>query len=184
MIKWLRDIALAARTVLVSPSYVALFVVFWAVVLTLFLAISRSSVLGYVLTSGQFTAVGKLRFVGEMYGNFFAYLLSPVVLTAFVFTILAAFNVTLLVYMARVMQLHAGGRGSAGAAGAMIASHVLSCGSSLLAPFFSALAGSSAYNDPGRLEVAAVFGLVLNLVGLVLLVRSTASVARHIRHMQ
>ena len=180
---WARDITRASKLALSKPGYVGLFVASWFAVLTLFLLISRSSVLAYVLLSSQFDAAGKLSFLAQVYANFFFYVTAPIVFTAFAFTLLAALNITLLVYMARVMERRVSSKSSASAAAAVIASHVLSCGSSLLAPFFSALAGSSAYNDPGRLQVVAVFGVLLNMVGLVLILRSTAKVARHINDM-
>ena len=183
MITWIRNITTASKVVFRDKGYFGVLALSWVITLTLFLLISRSSVLAYVLLGGQFDAAGKLTFMAQIYTNFFAYIASPIVFTAFVFTALAALNVTLLVYMTRKMQRRVSGKGSLGAAGAVIMSHVLSCGSSLLAPFFSALAGSSAYNDPGRLQVAAVFGVFLNLVGLVLILRSTAGVARHINEM-
>lgn len=180
MIDWVRDIVAASRIALTTSSYMSLLVICWAGVLTLFLLLSRSSVIVHVLTSNQYDGPGKLGFLASVYLNFFIYIASPVVFTAVIFTLLAGLNITLLIYLTRIMQRQASNKGTVGAAGALLASHVLSCGSSLLAPFFSALAGSGAYNDPGRLQVAGIFGLVLNVVGLILILRSTASVARHI----
>jgi len=182
MITWLRNIIAASKITFRNKAYAGVFAASWLITLTLFLLISRSSVIVYVLLSPQYTLLMKLVFYGDIYRNFFAYLAMPIVYTAFAFTLLAALNITLLIYMARAMQQQGSRRGSAGAAGAVIASHVLSCGSSLLAPFFSALAGSNAYSDPGRYAVAAAFGIILNLVGLILILRSSSGVARHILH--
>lgn len=181
---WLRTITTASKIAFQSKGYLGVLFLSWLAVLTLFLGLSRSSVIAYMLLNPQFSALTKLTFLWDIYRNFFAYLFSPLVFTAFLFTVLAALNITLLMYMARAMERRASAKGSLGAAGAVIASHVLSCGSSLLAPFFSALAGSSAYNDPTRLQIAGLFGLTLNLVGLILITRSTTSVARHIASMR
>jgi hypothetical protein len=182
MITWLRKITAASRIVFRNRAYAWVLALAWLITLTLFLLISRSSVIVYMLLSNQFSVATKLSFMWSVYRNYFTYLASPIVFTAFVFTLLAALNITLLIYMARALQQRGSRAGSAGAAGAVIVSHVLSCGSSLLAPFFSALAGSSAYNDPGRYAVAAGFGTILNIVGLILILRSTSGVAAHILH--
>ena len=69
--------------------------------------------------------------------------------------------------------------GGAGSVAAIVGSHCIACGGSLLAPFISVIAGSGAFFSAARINTAITISVLINVIAIILIVRSTLKVASH-----
>lgn len=150
----------------------------WFITLSFFLWVTKVNLLAYILTQSGLNAAGKAIFILGAYVNFFSYIASPVALTSLIFSVLAAINITLLIYFAEGAQRTGAVKGNAGALVAVVGSHCLTCGGSLAAPIITALAGTGTYFSAERFATGQILASGANILGIVLMLYSIRGVVR------
>lgn len=151
----------------------------WITVLWLFTYLLNLNLFGYIFANTALSFVDKLAFVFQSFANTFANLDNPRSLSLAVFSFLATVNILLMVRLFRERRSKAGltKTGSATVV-ALIGSHCVACGGSLLAPFITALAGSGSVFSSARITTGIIVSTLINIVGIVLITRSTIQLVR------
>lgn len=172
----------ATKQVLSSRPYLIRFMLFWFATITVFIWLVNINLLAYILSSPVLSASGKVAFIGSAYVNYFKYLDNPAALSSVIFSLLAALNFTLLLYAWREGKRRSNmSKSDAGAFTAMIGSHCISCGTSLVAPLVTAVAGSGAYFSAERANAGIMLATAANILGIALVLWSIHKVARRIK---
>lgn len=166
--------------ILKQRPYFSIFLLLWFITISLFLWMININLLAYILSSPVLTPVGKLDFIIDAYVSSFN-ISSPVNLTRFIFSFLLAINLTLLVFLWRVGKQRLGAvKSNSGALVALVGSHCIACGTSLVAPLITALAGSGAYFSAERFAATQLLAAGANFLGIILMAWSIKGVVRHI----
>lgn len=161
--------------------YLGYFLLMWFGAITIFLWLVNINLLAYIIGSPVLTAIGKLEFIATAYGNFFV-LNNPITLSRLMFSILLAVNLTLLIFVWRAGKQRSGAISSnSGALAAMVGSHCIACGTSLVAPLISALAGSTAYLSAERFAVGQMLATGANILGIILVIWSIKGISKRIK---
>ncbi len=170
------------KQVLGSKPYLWRFALIWFATVTVFIWLININLLVYILSSPVLDGAGKLSFIGGAYVNYFKYLNNPVALSSVIFSLLVALNFTLLIYLWREGKRRSSmAISNAGAFAAMLGSHCISCGTSLVAPLITAVAGPSAYFSAERANAGILLATAANVLGIALVVWSIHAVAGRIR---
>lgn len=157
----------------------------WMATLGLFLWIASPNLYAYMLSNSRLAVLEKISFVLSVYPNFFNTLSSPLSVSILILTFVAALNFVIIFEVSRVNRSRRAARQGGGAVTAMLVSHGLSCGSSLLvAPLVTALAGSGNYFSGSRSLVAQTLGLLVNIVAILILARSLRKIAGELTVLQ
>ena len=170
------------KRVLAQRPYLVRFLLLWFATVTTFIWLININLLAYILSSPVLSGSGKVAFIASTYVNFFKYLDNPVALSSAVFSLLVALNFTLLLFLwkegkrRKIMSTS-----NAGAFAAMIGSHCISCGTSLVAPLITAVAGPSAYFSAERATTGLLFATAANVLGIALVLWSIHQVAKRIQ---
>lgn len=170
------------KQILRTRPYFRYFLLLWFLTVTLFIWLININLLAFVLTAPVFTAVERADFILSAYANFFRYLNNPVALSSVIFSILVAVNFTLIVFLWREgkQRVKTAG-GNVGAFVSMVGAHCVSCGTSLVAPLVTALAGSGAYFSAERFAATQMLATGANLLGITLILWSTKRTIKRIR---
>ncbi len=170
------------KQVLSTRSYLWRFLVIWFATVTVFIWLININLLAYILSSPVLDAAGKLNFIAGAYVNYFKYLNNPVALSSVVFSLLVAINFTLLIYLWWERKRRSNIiKSNAGAFAAMLGSHCISCGTSLIAPLITAVAGPGAYFSAERANAGILLATAANVLGIALVLWSIHKVTGHIR---
>ncbi|HSH55473.1 MAG TPA: hypothetical protein VK983_01445 [Candidatus Limnocylindrales bacterium] len=170
------------RQVLGSKPYLLRFVLIWFATVTVFIWLININLLAYILTSPVLGAAGKLSFIASAYANYFKYLNNPVALSSVIFSLLVALNFTLLIYLWREGKRKSKMvKSNAGAFVAMLGSHCISCGTSLVAPLITAVAGPSTYFSVERANAGILLATAANTLGIALVLWSIHKIVGRIR---
>lgn len=153
------------RTVIIvlsQPSYGFLALGVALVVLTLLIWLFDSAQLVYVFGLDQPMAL-KWQFFFSAYRNTFIYLDNPIVFTRLIFSLLAGITVALAMYTRHQTPKKQFRKGADGGVAALIGAGCVTCGTSLLAPFFAI------FGVALTTTAAAWLGIAANSIGIVLL---------------
>ncbi len=173
------------RIILNRPGYKLLWLKVWVVVLFLFLWVPRINLLAYIFTQAPISFVDKITYVFKDFATQLASITNPVILSMFIFSILTAFSIVLLIFMVRTGRLmnsetRTNRRVHAGVAIAAIGSHILSCGGTLLlAPIIPALAGSSTILGGPGVTINLWLATTANLAGITLVLIAINRTCKH-----
>lgn len=170
------------KRVLEQWHYLIRFLLLWFATVTIFIWLINVNLLAYILSSPALDIAGKLEFISSAYVNYFKYLDNPVALSSVIFSLLVALNFTLLVFLWREgKRRNAMATSNAGAFTAMIGSHCISYGTSLVAPLITAVAGPSAYFSAERANAGQLLATAANVLGICIVLWSIHYVAKRIR---
>lgn len=171
-----------AKQVLSSRTYLFRFLLLWFATITVFIWLININLLAYILSSPVLTAGGKIAFIANAYANYFKYLDNPVALSSVIFSLLVALNFTMLMYLWKEgKRRDAMAKSNAGAFVAMIGSHCVSCGTSLVAPLITAVAGSGAYFSAERANAGLLLATAANVLGIALVMWSVHRLTKRIQ---
>lgn len=174
----------ASRHIFSSRAYVARFFLLWFATITVFIWLININLLAYILKSPALSPGGKLVFIGNAYVNYFKYLDNPVALSSVIFSLLVALNFTLLLYLWKERKRRNSiVKNNAGVFAAMIGSHCISCGTSLVAPLITAVAGSGAYFSAERANAGILLATTANVIGIALVLWSIQKVSKGIQRL-
>ncbi|MBA3757511.1 hypothetical protein H0X09_01445 [Candidatus Saccharibacteria bacterium] len=169
-----------AKQILKRRPYFRYFLLFWFIAISIFLWLVNINLLAYILSSPSLTTVGKFGFIFDTYITFFN-IGNPVNLSRLVFSLLLAINLMLLVFMWRSSKQRLGAvKSNSGALVAMVGSHCVSCGTSIVAPLVTALAGSGAYFSAERFAATQLLATGANILGIILIAWSIRGINRRI----
>lgn len=154
------------------------FILVWWLTLSFFLWVTKVNLLVYILSQSSLNQVNKLVFIIGVYVSLFTYIANPVALTSLIFSLLAATNITLLIHFAKLAKQADVARVNAGALVAVIGSHCLSCGGSLVAPIIAAIAGTGTYLSAERFTAGQFLATGANILGIILMLYSIRGVVR------
>lgn len=170
------------KNVLTVKRYTFYLLLIWFATVTVFIWLVNLNLLSYILSSPLLTSAGKAIFVIEAYFNYFRYLDNPVALSSIIFSFLVALNFTLIVFLWKQTKKRSSSLGTnAGTFVAMVGSHCISCGTSLIAPLVTAFAGSGAFFSAERAFAGQAISTVANILGIALVVWSIRTVTHRIR---
>lgn len=170
------------KQVLRNKRYLLYFFLLWFVTVTVFIWLININLLAYVLNSPDLTTTVKIGFISSSYVNYFKYLNNPVALSSVIFSVLVAVNFTLLIFLWKEGKQRSNlARSNAGAFAAMIGSHCISCGTSLVAPLITAFAGSGAFLSAERATTSIVIATGANILGIIIILWSIKGVVKRIR---
>jgi len=150
----------------------------WLATLWSFFYITNLGLFNEILNNSQLSGYEKFSFLLESFTNIFRFITDPKVLSVVVFSLIAAINLKLMWAVIKRRQRRGLAGSSVGSGVALIGSHCLACGGSLLAPFITTLAGSGAYFSSARITTAIYLSIVINLVGVVVIGFATVRLAR------
>ncbi len=177
------------RAMLEVPGYRLRLLVVWLVILFLFLWLPRINLLAYIFTQAPLNATDKASYIFKDFGQQVGSLTNPIVLSTFVFSLLAALSVVLLIFMVRTgkrlnTKSAINKKAYAGIATAAIGSHVLSCGGTLLlAPLLPALAGTGVVLGGPGVTINLWLATAANLAGSALVLVAIVRTSRHLSNM-
>lgn len=168
------------KKVLKTRPYFRYFLLLWFITTSIFLWLVNLNLLAYIASSPVLTPFGKIDFIFDTYTSFFT-LDNPVSLSRLIFSLLLAINLTLLVFLWRAGKQRLGVvKSNSGALVAMIGSHCIACGTSLVAPLVTALAGSGAYLSAERFAATQLLATGANVLGIILIAWSIKGIVRRI----
>lgn len=176
----MKSFSLIKKVIRTRP-YLRYFLLLWFITISIFLWLVNLNLLAYILSSPVLTPLGKVDFIFDTYFSFFTFD-NPVSLSRLIFSLLLAINLTLLVFLWRAGKQRLGVvKSNSGALIAMIGSHCVACGTSLVAPLVTALAGSGAYLSAERFAATQLLATGANILGIILIVWSIRGVTKRIR---
>lgn len=168
------------KQILKLRPYSRYFLLIWFITVSVFLWLVNIDLLAYILSSPVLTFIGKIDFIIEAYLNFFK-IDNSISLSRAIFSFLLAINLTLLVFLWRVGKQRLGiVKSNSGALLAMVGSHCVACGTSLVAPLITALAGSGAYFSAERFAATQLIATGANAFGIILVAWSIRGVIKRI----
>ena len=168
------------KQILKRRPYFRYFLLLWFITISIFLWLVNVNLLAYILSSPILTPIGKINFILDTYFDFFT-IDNPVSLSRLAFSLLLAINLTLLVFLWRVGKQRLGAvKSNSGALVAMIGSHCVACGTSLVAPLITALAGSGAYFSAERFAATQLLATGANILGICFILWSIRGIAKRI----
>lgn len=170
------------KQVLGSRPYLIRFLLLWFATVTVFIWLININLLAYILISPVLGVSGKISFIVNAYANYFRYLDNTVALSSVIFSLLVALNFTMLLYLWKENKRRSAlSKSNAGAFAAMIGSHCISCGTSLVAPLITAVAGPSAYFSAERANAGLLLATGANVLGIALVLWSIHQIAKRIQ---
>lgn len=178
------------KDVLRKPGYKLLLLGTWIAVFTIFLWLPQVNLLAYIVTEAPLGFIDKMSFLLGYYSRILTEITHPIVLTMFVFSILTAVSIVLLIFMLRIarqaqMNAELHGKAYAATAGSVFGSHLLSCGGTiLLAQLFPALSGSSAMLGGSGSTANTWLAVTANLVGIAIVVYTIRKISKDTTGMQ
>lgn len=169
------------KQILWQKRYFRYFLILWFLTITTFLWLINVNLLIYILSQPVLTVFGKLQFIASTYRSFFIFT-NPIALSRFVFSLLLAINLTLLLFAWFATRQRKGMISSnSGSLAAMVGSHCISCGTSLVAPLITVLSGSGAYFSAERASSTVLLATGANILGIILVTWSIKGIAARIR---
>lgn len=169
------------KQILKRRPYFRYFLLLWFITISIFLWLVNINLLAYILGSPVLTPFGKIDFIFDIYLNFFK-IDNPVNLSRAVFSLLLAINLTLLIFVWRAGKQRLGAvKSNSGALVAMVGSHCVACGTSIVVPLVTALAGSGAYFSAERFAATQLLATGANLLGVILIAWSIKGITKRIR---
>ena len=163
--------------VLAEPAYTALAAVLFIPVLWIFTYIAQLGAFAHVLTL-EIPLWSRLLYVAESALGLFARMDDPLAVSLIVFSVLATLNIVLLVARYRRGRSARPSASSTGAASiAVIGGHCVACGSSLLTPLITALAGSGLFVGVASEDITFWTTFTVNVVALGLVLHATLRLA-------
>jgi hypothetical protein len=170
----------ATVSVIKKPRYLVLLFFTWILSLWLFVYITNLNLFYYIWVSSGLTLGEKASFTVDSFTSILTSLSNLVALSIFIFSFFAALNITMLIHLLRNRQkLKLRSVGGTGSVAALVGSHCIACGGSLLAPFISVIAGSGAFFSVARINTAITISVLINIVAIILIARSTLKIASH-----
>lgn len=168
------------QQILKRKAYFRYLLLLWFSSVSIFLWLVNINLLAYILVSPVLSVADKLDIIFNVYISFFTindlFTLSRVVLS-----LLVAVNFTLMVFLWKAgRQRSVVVKNNSGALVAMIGSHCVACGTSLLAPLVTALAGSGTYLSSERFAATQLLATGVNILAIVLVIWSAEGIARRI----
>ncbi|PLS81791.1 hypothetical protein CYG49_01460 [Candidatus Saccharibacteria bacterium] len=168
------------KQILKQRRYFLSFLLLWFITISVLLWLVNINLLAFILTSPVLTLADKLDFIFDAYINFFT-INNPINLSRFIFSVLLAINLTLLVFLWQVGSQRLGFvKSNSGALVVIIGSNCVACGTSIVAPLVTAIAGSGAYFSAERFAATQLIVTAANILGIVLIVWSIKGIARRI----
>lgn len=170
----------AIARVIRHPRYSLLLIGLWVFAFWLFVYITNLNLFYYIWFSSGWFFSEQLSFMISSFTSIVTSLSNLVVFSIFIFSFFAALNVTMLIHLLKnrhgMKMNHVGGAGSIAA---IVVSHFITCGGSLLAPAITLIAGSGAFLSAARINTATTISVLINIIAIVLIVRSTLKIAAH-----
>ena len=156
------------------------FAVVWLVTLWLFFYILNIDLFTSIVQNPTLSVSDKLGFLIDSFTNLFRYLNDPRVMSTMVFSLIAAINFILMwAVFRRKQKVSKSSMSSAvGSGAALIGSHCIACGGSLIAPFITTLVGSGAIYSAERVNAAIFISVVINIIGIIIIGLATRKLIR------
>lgn len=175
----LRQLTLVTIAIMRQKYYLLLFVFIWLATLWIFMYFTSFDVFIYVFQNPSLDIWSKIIFALESITNIFKNITNPLAFSIILFSLLAAVNILIMTYLLRnKTKARVDKRTSAATVAALVGSHCVTCGGSLLAPVLTALAGSGAYFSSARANWGLVISLLVNAFGMILIIHSTGRLAK------
>lgn len=162
-------------SVLRRPSYLLLAVVVAAVVMGVLLWLLNFNLLVYILTNSLLSPLEKAKFVLDGYASIFTNFEVFSAASIAMIAVLMGVTVATAAYIGRSQALSTGKRGSFAMVAALIGSGCAVCGTSILGPLLSILAGGAAAS------LASTIGYAANILSIGLLSYSLVGLASQVR---
>ncbi|HIA91611.1 TPA: hypothetical protein EYO12_00655 [Candidatus Saccharibacteria bacterium] len=154
----------------------------WIGTLWIFQYATSFSLFSHILTNNALNIFEKLSFFLDSITNLFRYSSDPRAASIIVFSFIAAINFFLMVRAYRNKQAIKNKRaGTASTLGALIGTHCVACGGSLLAPLVTTIAGSGAYFSSSRIQTGIFISVFINAIAIVFITKATIKMAK--KHM-
>jgi len=152
----------------------------WFVTLWVFFYVTNISLFTEILQSPVLSVSDKISFLVDSFNNIFRYLDDPRVLSVVVFSLIAAINFVLMwaVFKRKQQTARSSMSSAVGSGAALIGSHCIACGGSLIAPFITTLAGSGAFFSAARVNTAIFISVAVNVVGIIVIGLATRKMIR------
>lgn len=160
--------------------YFLYFLLFWFIAITVFLWLININLLVYILTTPVLRLMEKLDFIFDAYINFFK-LDNPVSLSRAVFSLLLAINLTMIVFLWRAGKQRPNlMKSNSGALLVIVGSSCVACGTSIIAPLVTAVAGTGSYLSAERFAATQLIATGANVLGIIFALWSINSLAKRI----
>lgn len=151
----------------------------WIGILWLFTYLLSTTLFSYVFANPTLSFSQKTSFLFQSFTNTFSNFNDPRALSLGIFSFLATVNILLMIRLFRERRNKQDLTKTGGATVvALIGSHCVACGGSLLAPLITALAGSGSVFSAARITTGIVVSTLINIVGIILISRSTMQLVR------
>jgi len=152
----------------------------WLVTLWIFFYVTNISLFSEILQNPVLSVFDKISFLLNSFSNIFRYLDDPRVLSIVIFSFIAAVNFILMwaVFKRRKNAARSSVSSAVGSGAALIGSHCIACGGSLVAPFITTLAGSGAFFSAARVNTAIIISVTVNIVGIIVIGLATRKMIR------
>ena len=155
------------------------FVGTWLFMLWLFVYLTSLDLFGAIWTNGALGFFDKISFMIDSVMNVLSNLSDPRALSIFVFSFVSTVNLLLMWQTYRRRQQAKNNKlAAAGSIGALIGSHCIACGGSLIAPLITTLAGSSAFFSAERVNTAITMSVTINIIAIVVVGWATLKLAK------
>lgn len=153
------------------PLFILLSLVLFVLIFGVLLWVFNLALLGYVVFQAPFSIAEKFGFVVGVYGSVFTNFDAPQAVALFLFAVLFAINLTMLIYVlyARGKVVKESKKTGLSLLFAVIASGCAACGTSLLTPLLVSIGAG------GGLALSREIGIVIGYISLLLVVYSIYS---------
>lgn len=153
------------------PLLILATIVLFAAIFGVLLWMFNLSLLGYVLFQSSFSFVEKVQFIAGVYGSVFTNFDAPQAVALFLFAVLFAINLTMLIYVlyARGKVVKESKKTGLSLLFAIVASGCAACGTSLLTPLLVSIGAG------GGLALSREIGIVIGYLSLLLVMYSIYS---------
>ncbi|MBP9132101.1 hypothetical protein KBF61_03135 [Candidatus Saccharibacteria bacterium] len=159
------------------------FALLWTFSLWLFVYLTNITLFAEIFGNSALRPLDKIFFLIDSLKNIFINLGDPRALSLLVFSFIASVNLLLMLQTIKRKRTAKGSKfSSVGSVGAIIGSHCISCGGSFVAPLITTIAGSSAYLSSARIGAAIWISVLVNLIAIVLVGRTTIKLANQEKH--
>lgn len=148
--------------------------------LWIFFYITNITLFSEVLGNPVLSAYDKFDFLLDSFLNIFRYMDDPRVLSIIIFSFIAAVNFILMwaVFKRKEDRAKSSISSTVGSGAALIGSHCIACGGSLIAPFITTLAGSGAFFSTARVNTGIFISVLVNIVGIIVIGFATRKMIR------
>lgn len=162
--------------ILKKKRYSMLLLGLYPIILWIFVYVTNIPLFTHILLTDALSATEKAGFLIGSLVNVFANISDPLALSIVIFSLFATVNIVVLVY-ALWRRRAVGTSGKGAAVVALIGSHCVACGGSLLAPIITAISGSGTYISATRADTTLLIVLLINIVAIALITHATMSAA-------